>query len=89
MSTRSAPRMPTAGVDLFSAEGLSEHDVPQVTSLLGRLVEGRPSDPHVDIEEVTVAPAAQGRGVGKGLLTALNRAARECGTEIVTLALRR
>ncbi|KAB1949661.1 GNAT family N-acetyltransferase [Brevibacterium linens] len=45
--------------------------------------------PHVDIEEVAVAPQAQGRGVGKGLLAALVRAARESGTEILTLGLRR
>jgi ribosomal protein S18 acetylase RimI-like enzyme len=39
MSTRPAPRMPAARVDLLPAEGLAEHDVGQVTSLLGRLVE--------------------------------------------------
>ncbi|WP_432791732.1 GNAT family N-acetyltransferase [Brevibacterium sp. K11IcPPYGO002] len=45
--------------------------------------------PHVDSEEVAVAPQAQGRGVGKGLMAALIRAARESGTEVVTLDLRR
>ena len=40
MSTRPAPRMPAHRVDLLSYEGLAEHDVQQVTSLLGRLVDG-------------------------------------------------
>ena len=141
MSTRPAPRMPASRVDLLSYEGLAEHDVQQVTSLLGRLVDGgaalgwvaapttaeigelverlaagiesgetavaiarrgdeitgfafwarytRPTfRPHVDIEKVAVAPAAQGRGVGKGLMEALIHAARHHGTEVVTLDLR-
>ncbi len=130
-----------AGVELLPAEGLAEHDVQQVTSLLGRLVDAgaalgwvtapatveieglverlaagteagetaaaiarrgdeitgfaywtrysRPTfRPHVDIEKVAVAPEAQGRGVGKGLMEALIRAARQYGTEVITLDLR-
>ncbi|SDS65342.1 Ribosomal protein S18 acetylase RimI [Brevibacterium siliguriense] len=141
MSTRPAPRVPAPRVDLLSAEGLAEHDVQQVTSLLGRLVDGgaalgwvsapataeigelverlaagtvageaaaaiarsgdeitgfafwhrytRPTfRPHVDIEKVAVAPEAQGRGVGKGLMEALIRAAHRRGTEVITLDLR-
>lgn len=141
MSRRPSPRMPAAGVDLLSVEGLAEHDVQQVTSLLGRLVDGgaalgwvsapttgeigelverlaagaesgeaataiarrgdeitgfaywtrytRPTfRPHVDIEKVAVAPEAQGSGVGKGLMKALIQAARQHGTEVVTLDLR-
>ena len=133
--------MPATGVDLLPAAGLAEHDVRQVTSLLGRLVDGgaalgwvtapttgeigelveRPAAgaesgeaaaaiarhgdeitrfaywtrytrptfrPHVDIEKVAVAPEAQGQGVGKGLMAALIQAARQHGTEVVTLDLR-
>lgn len=141
MSRRPSPRMPAARVDLLSVEGLAEHDVQQVTSLLGRLVDGgaalgwvsppttgeigelverlaagaesreaataiarrgdeitgfaywtrytRPTfRPNVDIEKVAVAPEAQGSGVGKGLMKALIQAARQHGTEVVTLDLR-
>lgn len=143
---RSAERCATdqpAGdsVELLSSAGLAEHDVQQVTPLLGRLVESgaalgwvtapttaeigdlverlaagtesgesaaaiarrgdevvgfaywtrytRPTfRPHVDIEKVAVAPQAQGRGVGKGLMETLIRAARHHGREVITLDLR-
>lgn len=141
MSRSLSPRRPAAGIDLLPAAGLAEHDVRQVTSLLGRLVDGgaalgwvtapttgeigelverlaagaesgetaaaiarhgdeitgfaywtrytRPTfRPHVDIEKVAVAPEAQGRGVGKGLMAALIQAARQHGTEVATLDLR-
>lgn len=53
MSARPAPSMPAARVDLLLAEGLAEHDVLQVTSLLGRLVDagaalGWVSPPYVE-----------------------------------------
>ena len=44
--------------------------------------------PHVDIEKVAVTPDAQWQGVGKGLMAALIQAARQHGTEVVTLDLR-
>lgn len=39
MSTRPAPRTSAVTVDLLPAEGVAEHDVLHVTSLLGRLVD--------------------------------------------------
>lgn len=39
MSTRPAPRTSAVRVDLLPADGVAEHDVLQVTSLLGRLVD--------------------------------------------------
>ncbi|SMX70980.1 Acetyltransferase (GNAT) family protein [Brevibacterium iodinum ATCC 49514] len=39
MSTRPAPRTSAVRVDLLPAEGVAEHDVLQVTSLRGRLVD--------------------------------------------------
>lgn len=44
--------------------------------------------PHVDIEKVAVAPAAQGRGVGRRLMRGLIAAARQQHTEVITLDLR-
>jgi len=44
--------------------------------------------PHADVEKVAVAPAWQGRGIGRLLMTALITAAREAGVEVLTLDLR-
>jgi ribosomal protein S18 acetylase RimI-like enzyme len=44
--------------------------------------------PHADIEKVAVDPGAQGRGVGRQLMTALIEAATRAGVEVLTLDLR-
>jgi ribosomal protein S18 acetylase RimI-like enzyme len=44
--------------------------------------------PHADVEKVAVAPEAQGRGIGRRLMTELIAAAREAGVEVLTLDLR-
>jgi ribosomal protein S18 acetylase RimI-like enzyme len=44
--------------------------------------------PHADIEKVAVDPSAQGRGLGRQIMTALITAAREAGVEVLTLDLR-
>jgi len=44
--------------------------------------------PHADVEKVAVAPAVQGRGAGRRLMTALIGAARSAGVEVLTLDLR-
>ena len=44
--------------------------------------------PHADVEKVAVAPATQGRGVGRSLMTTLIAAARSAGVEVLTLDLR-
>jgi ribosomal protein S18 acetylase RimI-like enzyme len=44
--------------------------------------------PHADVEKVAVAPDAQGRGVGRRLMTELIAAARSAGVEVLTLDLR-
>lgn len=44
--------------------------------------------PHADVEKVAVSDAAQGRGLGRRLMTALIAAARDSGVEVLTLDLR-
>jgi ribosomal protein S18 acetylase RimI-like enzyme len=41
--------------------------------------------PHADLEKVAVDPAAQGRGVGRALVSALVGDARAAGIEVLTL----
>ncbi|RAG84113.1 GNAT family N-acetyltransferase [Streptacidiphilus pinicola] len=41
--------------------------------------------PHADLEKVAVDPAAQGRGVGRALVSALVEDARAAGIEVLTL----
>jgi ribosomal protein S18 acetylase RimI-like enzyme len=41
--------------------------------------------PHADLEKVAVDPAAQGRGVGRALVSALLADARAAGVEVLTL----
>ncbi|MFB8270398.1 GNAT family N-acetyltransferase [Streptomyces sp. NPDC055955] len=41
--------------------------------------------PHADLEKVAVGAAAQGRGVGRALVTALVADARRAGIEVLTL----
>ncbi|MFJ9736990.1 GNAT family N-acetyltransferase [Streptomyces sp. NPDC101166] len=41
--------------------------------------------PHADLEKIAVAPAAQGRGVGRALTAALVADARAAGIEVLTL----
>jgi len=41
--------------------------------------------PHADLEKVAVAPAHQGRGLGRQIVTELITAAREAGVEVLTL----
>jgi len=44
--------------------------------------------PHADVEKVAVARSAQGRGLGRRLMTSLIDAARAAGVEVLTLDLR-
>lgn len=44
--------------------------------------------PHADVEKVAVDPAAQGRGVGRAVMTELIAAARAARIEMLTLDLR-
>jgi ribosomal protein S18 acetylase RimI-like enzyme len=44
--------------------------------------------PHADVEKVAVAPAAQGRSIGRRLMVALIDAARTADVEVLTLDLR-
>lgn len=44
--------------------------------------------PHADVEKVAVSPGAQGRGLGRRLMTVLIGAARDAGVEVLTLDLR-
>jgi ribosomal protein S18 acetylase RimI-like enzyme len=44
--------------------------------------------PHADVEKVAVSPAAQGRGLGRRLMTTLIAAAQTAGIEVLTLDLR-
>ena len=41
--------------------------------------------PHADVEKVAVAPAHQGRGLGRQIMTELIAAARDAGVEVLTL----
>ena len=44
--------------------------------------------PHADVEKVAIAPAHQGRGLGRQIMTDLIAAARAAGVEVLTLDLR-
>jgi ribosomal protein S18 acetylase RimI-like enzyme len=79
------------------ARGTRSHDAALVVALAdGRLAGlgywrryARPTHrPHADLEKIAVAPAVQGRGVGRAILAELIAAAVEARIEVLTLDLR-
>jgi ribosomal protein S18 acetylase RimI-like enzyme len=86
-----------AGLLADVLSGASAGDAAIRAAYLGRVLVGmgywrryqRPTHwPHAELQRIAVAPAAQGRGVGRALIGALVEDARAAGIEVLTLDVR-